>query len=201
MHDPMTLAFSIRNPFIAQKPLLAGDKPYHPPLIDIWHVDPEKDGSDDSCDWFGRRRPLDERERALERALDDLFHRLGNAPYYPDDALWGDPTAEGDEMPLRHGRAAVAQRAMYQWRRHHGLRWHPRWHVHHWRIKVIPLLHFKRWMWTRCEACDGPFRWGEAPVSNSWGGGGLRWFQGERGMRHMRCARVAVAAEESKSAD
>ena len=194
MHDPMTLAFSIRNPFVSGPPLLSGGKPYHPSMIDIWHVDPEKGGSDDSCDWFGRWRPLNEYEKELERALDDLFHRLGNEPYYPDDALWGDLTAEGDEMPVRHGRAAVAQRAMYQWRRRHGLRWHPRWHVHHWSIRVIPIHHLKRWLFSRCETCGGPFAWGEAPVSYSWGGVGPRWFRGERGIHHMSHSHADIAA-------
>jgi hypothetical protein len=29
---------------------------YHTPFITIWHIDPEKDGSDDSCGWFMRSR-------------------------------------------------------------------------------------------------------------------------------------------------
>jgi hypothetical protein len=41
MHDPMTVAFQIGK------------------LVTIWHVDPEKDGSDDSCGWFIRSRHLD----------------------------------------------------------------------------------------------------------------------------------------------
>lgn len=39
MHDPMTVAFDIKYP-----------------RITIWHVDPEKDGTDDSCGWFPRGR-------------------------------------------------------------------------------------------------------------------------------------------------
>lgn len=38
MHDPMTVAFEIPRPW---------------PLVTVWHVDPERDGTDDSCDWFG----------------------------------------------------------------------------------------------------------------------------------------------------
>lgn len=37
MHDPMTLIYGCR-------------------FFDLWHVDPEKDGTDDSCGWFKRAR-------------------------------------------------------------------------------------------------------------------------------------------------
>lgn len=37
MHDPMTLVYGCR-------------------LFDVWHVDPERDGTDDSCGWFPRSR-------------------------------------------------------------------------------------------------------------------------------------------------
>lgn len=33
---------------------------YRNPFITIWHVDPEKDGTDDSCGWFKRARHLDQ---------------------------------------------------------------------------------------------------------------------------------------------
>ena len=54
MHDPMTVAFEIKWPFGGWK-----DKSghvYRPNLITIWHVDPETDGSDDSCGWFKRAK-------------------------------------------------------------------------------------------------------------------------------------------------
>lgn len=44
MHDPCTVAFDIRNPFTGRT------------VVTIWHVDPENDGSDDSCGWFIRGR-------------------------------------------------------------------------------------------------------------------------------------------------
>lgn len=184
MHDPMTLAFAIRNPFISRPPLVAGGKPYHAPLIDIWHVDPEKGGSDDSCDWSGRRRPLNEREQALANAYNELSHVLGNAPFYPDARLYGhDPHGDDNHSPKRE-----MDRAFYAWRRNSGFRWHPRWHVHHWRIKVIPLLHFKRWAFSRCRACGGRFAWGESPISDSWGGPGPKWFRNIERVRHMGCS-------------
>ena len=46
MHDPMTLAFTIPNPLTLRKK-------YPSSLVEVWHVDPERHGNDDSCDWFG----------------------------------------------------------------------------------------------------------------------------------------------------
>src|SRR5690348_15802551 len=96
MHDPMTVAFEIRYPWRAYSKAERAARPqdsfrqtYRASFITIWHIDPEHGGSDDSCDWFGKRRKLNPRERALWEALDDLFHKLGNAPYYPDARLWG----------------------------------------------------------------------------------------------------------------
>lgn len=54
MHDPMTVAFEIKSP-IKRKSKLFPDG-YRNTLVTIWHVDPEKDGTDDSCAWFKRAR-------------------------------------------------------------------------------------------------------------------------------------------------
>lgn len=53
MHDPMTVAHEI---YLGSKKKKNGS--YRTPLITIWHVDPEKDGTDDSCGWFLRQRHL-----------------------------------------------------------------------------------------------------------------------------------------------
>ena len=50
MHDPMTTAFEIRQFWRKAR------NGYKPPLATIWHVDPERDGTDDSCGWFMRSR-------------------------------------------------------------------------------------------------------------------------------------------------
>lgn len=54
MHDPCTLAFEI---FLGRKQKKNGN--YRTPFITIWHKDPEKDGTDDSCGWFIRARHVD----------------------------------------------------------------------------------------------------------------------------------------------
>ncbi len=50
MHDPMTVAHEIKWPFYRDR---WGHKKT---FLTIWHVDPETDGSDDSCGWFMRSR-------------------------------------------------------------------------------------------------------------------------------------------------
>lgn len=107
MHDPLTVAFRISNPF--RKRGYAGHE-WHPPLVTIWHKDPEKRGSDDSCDWFGNHRRLNAREQKLAMAI------AGSVP---------DPLR--DQWFLE---------AYHEWRRRRGLRWHPRWHFHHWRFQL-----------------------------------------------------------------
>lgn len=51
MHDPMSVAHKIKWPWKNK----FGNKT---PIITIWHVDPEKDGTDDSCGSFIRKRHL-----------------------------------------------------------------------------------------------------------------------------------------------
>ena len=55
MHSPETVAFEIRNPFVKDK------SGYSPSIVTIWHNDPEKDGTDDSCGWFIRARHVDQK--------------------------------------------------------------------------------------------------------------------------------------------
>ena len=52
MHDPMRISFEIKNPFSTKK--------YPRSLITVWHKDLEKDGTDDSCGYFIRKRHLDQ---------------------------------------------------------------------------------------------------------------------------------------------
>lgn len=51
MHSPETVAFEI---YLGKKQKKNGR--YRTPLITIWHNDPCKDGTDDSCGWFIRER-------------------------------------------------------------------------------------------------------------------------------------------------
>lgn len=198
MHDPMTVAFEIRYPWRKYGARGASEflRNYREAFITIWHVDPEKDGSDDSCDWFGRKRKLAPREKALWHALDDLFHTLGNHPFYPDPRLHGLVPHGDDER--KWGVVGQAQAAMYRWRAKPRLRLHPRWHVWHWKIQVHPLQNFKRWAFTRCTVCGNGFAWGAAVFSGSWNGTGPRWFRSERNVYHGHCDTSRVSSPDDR---
>ena len=73
MHDPMTLAFTIPNPFTRRK-VSWRSTPHYDALIEIWHVDPEKRGDDDSCDWHGSRQ-LTEADREWLRKEGESQHK------------------------------------------------------------------------------------------------------------------------------
>lgn len=82
MHSPETVAFEI---YIGKKKKKNGN--YRMPLITIWHNDPEKDGTDDSCGWFMRTRHGDpEMQKKIKSAIDFDFDRTfksdGGTTYY-----------------------------------------------------------------------------------------------------------------------
>ena len=169
MHDPLTVAFEIKKPW--GKVDIGGLK-YREPIVTVWHKDPEWRGDDDSCDWWGWHRPLSKREAKLSEAVQRLLDCLGNPPYWP----------EGQPEPA----TTFAGEALVEWRRRGRFRLPVRWHIWHWRIQVIPFLHFKRWAFSRCAGCDRRFKWGYAPTG-TWSGPGQRWFRNEPGTYHGDC--------------
>jgi hypothetical protein len=164
MHDPMTVAFQL--PF----------------GITIWHVDPERGGDDDSCDWFGNHRPLTEREEGVRQCVENMETLLDNRPHFPDSP---------EHLEFQHLKAAVSV-----WRRR-GVRLPVRWHFWHWRFQIAGLLNLKRFLFSRCAGCGRRFSWGYAPLSTSWGGDGPRWFRGEPHTYHFGCdpSRTFVAED------
>jgi len=158
MHDPSTLAFDIR---------IGGFR-----LAEIWHIDPETNGDDDSCGWASP--PLTDREKALADAL--LTH-----PYDNLCGWFGDDTPS-DEAIFRVSR-------IFQIHKAHIRHWyqHPRWHIHHWRIKVVPVFKLKRWLFTRCAYCGKRLPWGYDPTRTTWNGTGPLWFRSEGYAYHHEC--------------
>ncbi len=80
MHDPHTLAFDIKYPW-------KNEHGYRDSFISIWHCDPCKDGSDDSCGWFKRARHgnqdvLRRIEKAFEFDWDSTFTSEGSGKTY-----------------------------------------------------------------------------------------------------------------------
>jgi hypothetical protein len=76
MHDPKSVAHEIRSPFKRKNG-------YRPSIITIWHNDPEKDGTDDSCGWFIRLRHAD--EEVFEKIVKE-FESEWDSTYKSDDS-------------------------------------------------------------------------------------------------------------------
>lgn len=177
MHDPMTVAFEIKYPWKTRG--------YREPLVTIWHVDPETDGTDDSCDWFNRGKAEDKASKprlAVYEALWDMETLLDNRPHYPDS-----PEHKAFQ-PLKIAiQTVMAPKPRWWWQ-------HPRWHFWHWKIQIHPLLKLKRWLFSKCCKCGKGFRYGESPVSGNWDSTGPRWFRSEQDVYHGDCSGSAIAA-------
>lgn len=78
----------------------------------------------------------------------------------------------------REDRIRNAASVVYGWILRETRPWykHPRWHIHHWRIQVIPWQLLRRFLFERCCYCKKRFRWNEAPISD-WNGTRL-WHDG-----------------------
>lgn len=173
MYDPNTVAFELKIP-LPWRRRRAG--PFKGEMewwwfLTIWHVDPEADGSDDSCGWF--HPPLTAKEAKLAKDLVENPH---------DNLQHWFPDFDKESAISRIARIfEILRRFDRPWWKH------PRWHFWHWRIQVHPIQDFKRWMWGRCAYCSRSFPWGYAPVSTQWGGGGPRWFKSEEKIYHHEC--------------
>lgn len=173
MHDPMTVAHEIKYPWFKG----SGEFRYRPSIITIWHVDPQRDGSDDSCDWFNHKRQLTPELKLLREATWDMETLLDNRPHFPDSRehkTW---------QPLH----AAIMTCLRQPSRTHWWQLHPRWHIWHWRIQVHPLQVLKRRLFTRCSGCGKRFVNGQQVFSGSWNNDGPRWFKSEANVYHDHC--------------
>ena len=118
MFEPKTVAFEIKYPWRGRKSEFF-PKGYRDTFIIVWHKDPCKDGSDDSCDWFGHKK-TNPKIKALGKAIWNLENILDNEPFYPDHPA--------------HIRFKPVKQAYYDMRKRSKFRWHPRWHFWHWRV-------------------------------------------------------------------
>ena len=63
-----------------------------------------------------------------------------------------------------------------------------RFHAHHWRVQVIPLLALRRWALTRCAWCGGrSTETNRLDTGGSWHPPKTRWWQGEADLFHGDC--------------
>lgn len=90
MHDPHTVAFTIKYPWTSRVGI--DGKPWHDTFITIWHVDPQTDGTDDSCGWFKRARHGDPEvlskiknsfDNFWDGEFDGLFDKTGRPKFSP----------------------------------------------------------------------------------------------------------------------
>ena len=104
MHDPMTVAFDIYGPvgmyrnwkrkrLQSRRNSEVKDVPYTSPVAVVWHVDPELDGSDDSCGYSYARLSKEERDR-VDRLADTEYDVMFGEYSVPGGAstfeiLWG----------------------------------------------------------------------------------------------------------------
>jgi hypothetical protein len=103
MHDPMTQAFRIPNPF-ARRYDWGKHWSDRPSLAIIWHVDPESDGSDDSCGWFGPKLTKEQRS-SLQSMADDEARE----PWFCAREAKRNPDAVESECLLRGAFLMVAR--------------------------------------------------------------------------------------------
>lgn len=96
MHDPMTVAFDIRWPWFWKK--------YRPSAITIWHVDPESDGSDDSCGWGFPRLSKSQRSR-----LEHLAYCEARDPWFMRDPVKRIGSAADAESLMRGAILSVSR--------------------------------------------------------------------------------------------
>ena len=149
MHDPYTQCWSISLPF---------GKPYEYPVLTIWHKDPEKDGTDDSCSWFMPK--LNEKEQALAHSLTN--NEIDNLRMWFSDQ---DP----HEVEWRIARIMRIYKREFKWR------YPVRWHFWHWRLQFHPWERFKRFYFERCDLCGERFHGGA--VMSNWDGT-TKWCEG-----------------------
>lgn len=184
MHNPSTVAFEIRSPF-RRKPDKFFPKGYRPSLVTIWHVDPERDGSDDSCGWFIRGRHLSQADRDLAKNL------ITNE--YDNIKSWFTGCDDREKISQVLGTFACLRRRDRPWWRH------PKWHFWHWRFQVHPWQTFRRWAFSRCEGCGKHFPWGYSPISFQWEKPRTRWFRSEVGSYHRECASLRSMKPEGNA--
>jgi hypothetical protein len=178
MHDPQCVAHEIRYPW-RKWPNAKGkwESQYRASFVTIWHVDPETDGSDDSCGWFIRGRHLSQADR--DHAKDLITNEYDNLRH------WFTGRDDEEKIGQLLGCFAALRRREQPWYKH------ARWHVWHWKLQIHPWQQFRRWLLTRCALC-GKRIVGESPVSHSWASPKPTFMRGEVGLYHSACSNMAV---------
>lgn len=173
MHDPMTLAWTIRRPFPQIRKRTMTHRPpfrwrsshwyigrwtfYWPSIIDCWHVEPKGHDSGEVCKHY-----LPAGEVSSWKVWLLPWYRAGKSSEH-------DPNG-----------------ASYVWDK----RW--KWtHWRHWSLRFIPYMTFNRWAFQRCEKCGGKSRRGHpVNVSHQWDGPRQRFGKSRPGLFHGDCSSI-----------
>jgi hypothetical protein len=124
MHDPMTVAWDVKRPWPRFTPADSFARKLYgrlewPTMLTIWHVDPERDGTDDSCGWFPRSRHGD---KAVVKRIKGAFRSEwdgGKASWFDGD---GRPQMATPSIVLDMFLRAAQQVHMGRWFDRHGWR-------------------------------------------------------------------------------
>jgi len=117
MHDPHILTFQIKSPFFRRRVLPNGRKyREHNTLVSVWHVDPETDGSDDSCGWSAPK--LSDRDKKIINEIVDWDNQFNwfTSPFIPSVVV--DPKYDYHQQQIGDALGHVASAwQMIAWRR------------------------------------------------------------------------------------
>lgn len=172
MHDPLVVAFTIRRPW---------------PQRDRY-----RDAKDGRPRWEFRYSWATWRTFWKPSTYKAFWTVAGIGFYWPSIiTIWHvEPKGRDSGEVCRHVRREQLPDGTWKVTALHGWKWH----VHHWKIQVIPLQQFRRWLLTRCEWCGGRSRKGDyVNCSMSWDGQRSPWWRGERGLFHADCSSIQQA--------
>ena len=107
MHDPMTVAFTIKLPWYHTTKMGKSDYRYWEDFITIWHVDPEK-GGEDSCGWS--TPPLTELDRKVLASLvaSDAYEMTFSSGSVPEQGVVLNPEYNYHQLAPGNSLALVA---------------------------------------------------------------------------------------------
>lgn len=160
MHDPDVVAFEIRRPW---------------PKRDRTHdAKPDRPRWKARYQWATWRKPWS--------GWMAFWTVAGKGIYWPPTIIvWHREPNGRDSLTVCRSRK---QRPNGDW--YYTRSWH--WHVHHWRIQVIPAQKVHRFLFERCEECGRRFPWGYAPVAHQWDQPRGKWFRITRRAYHYECS-------------
>lgn len=205
MHDPMSQALDLCwRPWHWPRALFTHlgcpYRPYHESFVTVWHIDPEREGNDDSCRIDDRKRRPD----VVGVGWRWRFHFVHFAWLRLSlVAVLGDGGFRfsffGSKQKRRPEFAIDVRRISPGWGTPGALLTaaipYP---IVGWSVTVHPWRSFRRWLFTRCERCGKRFRWNYAPISHSWDSPKPRFLRGARGLYHHECD--AVQTKENAAA-